>query len=47
MEILSLGGVKQNVMARSSAEAEFKSIALGMCELLWLKIILEDLKISL
>ena len=37
---------KQNVAARSSAEAEFKAMALGICELLWLKIILEDLKIQ-
>ena len=37
---------KQNVVARSSAEAEFRAMALGVCELLWLKIILEDLKIK-
>jgi hypothetical protein len=36
---------KQNV-SRSSAEAEFKSMALGICELLWMKIILEDLRIK-
>ena len=36
---------KQNVVARSSAEAEFRAMAQGVCELLWLKIILEDLKI--
>lgn len=36
---------KQNVVARSSAEAEFRSMALGICELLWLKIILADLQI--
>ncbi|PON70048.1 hypothetical protein TorRG33x02_258020, partial [Trema orientale] len=29
---------KQNLVARSSAEAEFKAMALGVCELLWLKI---------
>ena len=33
-------------MARSSAEAEFRAIAQGLCELLWLKIILDDLKIK-
>ena len=27
---------KQNVVARSSAETEFKSMALGLCEALWL-----------
>lgn len=37
---------KQNVVARSSAEAEFRAMAQGICELLWLKIILEDLKIQ-
>ncbi|XP_057514198.1 uncharacterized mitochondrial protein AtMg00810-like [Actinidia eriantha] len=37
---------KQNVVARSSAEAEFRAMAQGVCELLWLKIILEDLKIK-
>ncbi|KAG8496181.1 hypothetical protein CXB51_009524 [Gossypium anomalum] len=37
---------KQNIVARSSAEAEFRAMALGICELLWLKIILEDLKIK-
>ena len=37
---------KQDVMARSSVEAEFRSMTLRICELLWLKIILEDLKIT-
>jgi len=37
---------KQNVVARSSAEAEFRAMAQGICELLWLKIILEDLRIK-
>lgn len=37
---------KQNVIARSSAEAEFQVMAQGICELLWLKIILEYLKIK-
>ena len=37
---------KQNVVARSSAEAEFRAMALGVCELLWLKIILDDLKVK-
>ena len=37
---------KTNVVSRSSAEAEFCSMALGMCELLWLKILLNDLKIE-
>ncbi|RVW50362.1 Retrovirus-related Pol polyprotein from transposon RE1 [Vitis vinifera] len=37
---------KQNVVARSSAESEFRVIAQGLCELLWLKIILDDLRIK-
>ena len=37
---------KQNVVARSSAEAEFRAMAQGICELLWMKIILNDLKIQ-
>ncbi|PNX61308.1 putative copia-type protein, partial [Trifolium pratense] len=37
---------KQSVVTRSSAEAEFRAMAQGICELLWLKIILEDLKIK-
>ena len=37
---------KQNVIARSSAELEFRAIAQGLCELLWLKIILDDLRIK-
>ena len=36
---------KQGVVTRSSVEAEFRVMALGVCELLWVKIILEDLKI--
>jgi len=36
---------KQSVVARSSAEAEFRVMTQGICELKWLKIILEDLKI--
>jgi hypothetical protein len=34
---------KQNVVARSTAEAEFRAMAHGICEVLWLKIILLDL----
>ena len=34
------------MVAWSSAEAEFRAMAQGVCELLWLKIILEDLKIK-
>ena len=34
---------KQNVVARSSAKAEFKGITLGICEALWLRLLLMDL----
>ena len=34
------------MVAISSVEVEFRAMALGICELLWLKIILEDLKIQ-
>ena len=34
---------KQNVVARSSAEAEFRGMTLGICEALWLRLILMDL----
>ena len=37
---------KQNVVARSSVKAKLRAMALGICELQWLKIILEDLKIN-
>ncbi|RVW31461.1 Retrovirus-related Pol polyprotein from transposon RE1 [Vitis vinifera] len=37
---------KQNVVARLSAESKFRAIAQGLCELLWLKIILDDLRIK-
>ena len=37
---------KQPVVTRSSAKAEFWAMAQGICELLWLKIILKDPKIK-
>ena len=37
---------KQNVAARSSTESEFRAIAQGLCELLWLKIVLDDMRIK-
>ncbi|RDX67605.1 hypothetical protein CR513_53499, partial [Mucuna pruriens] len=37
---------KQNVVARSSAEAEFQAMAQGICEGFWMKIILDDLKVK-
>ncbi|RVW39496.1 Retrovirus-related Pol polyprotein from transposon RE1 [Vitis vinifera] len=38
---------KQSVVARSSAEAEFRAVAQGMCEGLWLKKLLEELCITI
>jgi len=34
-----------NVVARSSVEAKFRVMAQGVCKLLWMKIILDDLKV--
>lgn len=36
---------KQNVVARSSVEAEFKATAQGICELICLKILLSELRV--
>jgi len=38
---------KQSVVSRSSAKAEFRAMAQGICELLWLGSILEDLRIKI
>ena len=38
---------KQSVVARSSAEAEFWAIAQGICEVIWLERLMEDLRIPL
>lgn len=35
---------KQNVVARRSAKGEYRAMANGVCEMLWLKRILEDLR---
>lgn len=37
---------KRSVVAWSSAKTKFRSMALGMCELLWLIILINDLKIK-
>ncbi|CAL5395906.1 unnamed protein product [Camellia sinensis] len=36
---------KQSVVARSSAEAEFRAMALGICEGIWLNRMLEELRV--
>ena len=33
------------MIAQSSVKAKFQAITLGLCELLWLKIMLDDLQI--
>ena len=38
---------KQNVMARSSAEAEYRAMSHGVCELLWLRILMGELGFNL
>ncbi|RVW16157.1 Retrovirus-related Pol polyprotein from transposon RE1 [Vitis vinifera] len=38
---------KQSVVARSSVEAEFRAVAQGMCEGLWLQKLLEELRITI
>lgn len=37
---------KQSVVSRSNAEAKFRAMTEEICELLWLKMILEDSKIK-
>ena len=37
---------KQSVVSRSSAEAEFRALALGICEGMWLKRLLSELKFT-
>jgi hypothetical protein len=37
---------KQSVVARSSAEAEYRAMAHGVCELLWIQTLLRDLGLS-
>ena len=44
--LVSWRSKKQNVVAWSSEKAEFRAMAAGVCELLWVKIILEDLKVQ-
>lgn len=37
---------KHNVVARFSAEDEFRAMKPGVCELLWMEIVLDDLRIK-
>ena len=38
---------KQNVVASSSAEAEYRAVSHGLCELLWLRILMGELGFNL
>ena len=38
---------KTKLIARSSAKAEYREMALGICEALWLKFLLYDMGLSL
>ncbi|KAJ7969877.1 Retrovirus-related Pol polyprotein from transposon TNT 1-94 [Quillaja saponaria] len=44
--LMSWRSKKQTVVARSSAEAEYRAMAHGTCELLWLKRLMEDLRLT-
>ena len=41
--LVSWRSKKQSVVARSTAEAEFRAMASGLCELMWLQILLTEL----
>lgn len=43
--LVSWRSKKQSVVARSTAEAEFRSMASGLCEMMWLRILLSELRL--
>jgi len=42
--LVSWKSKKQNVVARSSAEAEYRAMVMAICELSWIKQLLKELK---
>ena len=42
--MITLKSKKQTVVARSSAEAEYRAMALTSCKLMWIKHLLEELR---
>nr|CAN70499.1 hypothetical protein VITISV_020482 [Vitis vinifera] len=38
---------KHNVVARSNAEAKLRAVAHGVCEILWIKRLLEELRVAI
>jgi hypothetical protein len=44
--LVSWQSKKQPVIARSTTEAEYRAMTLGVAEMLWLKRLLEDLKVN-
>lgn len=43
--LISWRSKKQTVVARSTAEAEFRAMASGLCELMWIKMLLIELQL--
>ena len=46
IKILTWRSKKQNVVAKSSAEAEFRSMANGVSKLIWLNLLLKELQVA-